>query len=446
MTTTSLETAIHRTGSTVGFLRDSVVRPATFPAAEPTDWRSAQQARRTSCALFDQSRQVTALQLRGKGALRLLRDFGVITFAGFKLGKARQYVAVNQDGYFIGDATVRHVGRELFDVVGNPAVTSWLRYNAEAGGYDVTVEGDGNTRDRPSGRPKCYRYELQGPTAGPLIEKLSGRLLPLIRAFSMTEFTIAGHRVGALPSGTVQRPRFELFGPWPDGEDVLAAILQDGPKFGLVRAGARAWSTANLESVAVPVAVPAIFGPEMRSFRLWVDAASLGSLGGSMDSPDITDYYVTPYDIGYGWIVKFDHDFLGREALRRIARTPGREKVTLVWNPDDVRSLFEPGTSAKYIEMPRSRYASFQVDKVLQDGATVGLSLDRGYIENEKVYVSLATIDRPAAPSGTEVAVLWGEYPNPAKPAVQHHRYTEIRATVAPAPYIQDVRSSRPVC
>jgi glycine cleavage system aminomethyltransferase T len=145
MTAESLEIAIHRAGSTVDFLRNAAAYPTTFPAGEPTDWRSAQQAWRTSCALFDQSRSVTAVRFGGKGALRLLSDFGVNSFAGFKPDKARQYVAVNQDGYFIGAATVFHVERELFDVVGHAAVTSWLRYNAETGGYDVTVECDGST-------------------------------------------------------------------------------------------------------------------------------------------------------------------------------------------------------------------------------------------------------------------------------------------------------------
>lgn len=439
MTTASLETAIHRAGSTVGFLRNYAVRPCAVLAAEPADWRSAQQAWRTSCALFDQSPHVTALQLGGSGALRLLSDFGVNTFADFKPGKARRYVAANQDGYLIGDATVLHVGRELFDVVGHPAVTGWLRYNAEAGGYDVTVESDDRTRDHPSCPPRSYRYELHGPTAGPLIEKLTGKPLPLIRSCSMIGFAIAGHRVGALPSGTVRQPCFELFGPWPEGEEVLAAILEGGPEFGLVHAGAKDCSAAVLESGRIPAAVPAIFGPEMHGYRLWLDATALGSLQGSMDSPDITDYYVTPYDIGYGCTVKFDHDFLGREALRRIARTASREKVTLIWNPDDVAaavsSHFEPGTPAKYIEIPRARCAPFRVDKVLQDGAAVGLSLNSGYLANERAYVSLATIDRPAAAPGTKVAVLWGECPDFARPAAEQHRRIEIRATVAPAPH-----------
>ena len=137
---------------------------------------------------------------------------------------------------------------------------------------------------------------------------------------------------------------------------------------------------------------------------------------------------------------------MDREALQRIAAGAHRTKVTLVWNPEDladaVRSLCEPGIPAKYIEMPKARYAFFQVDKVLQGGSMVGLSLDLGYIANEHAFVSLATVDAAVAVPGTEVTVLWGEEPNSAKPAVEQHRQVEIRASVASAPYVREVRDS----
>lgn len=443
----SLDAAIRRVGSPVELLRNSTIRPHTFPVApEFTNWRTEQAAWRTSCALLDQSHHMTDLFLSGKDALRLLTGFGVNSFANFVPGKAKQYVAVNSDGYFIGDAILLYLEDDLFDVVGHPTVLNWLQYNAEAGGYQVTIERDENSAARLSGPPKLYRYELQGPAAGPLIEKLTGAPLPEVKFFTMTEFTIAGHRVRALRHGMAGQPGFELFGPWADGDDVLAAILDAGKEFGLVRAGAKAYSTSNLESGWIPTAVPAIFGPQMREYREWLGVNALGSLGGSMDSADITDYYVTPYDIGYGRTVKFDHDFLGREALMRIADRPRRTKVTLVWQPEDVaaavRSLYEPGIPAKYIEMPKSRYAFFQVDKILKDGNVVGMSLDLGYIANEHAFVSLATVDVDAAEPGTELTVVWGEEPNSTKPAVERHRQVEIRATVAPAPYVQEVRDS----
>lgn len=443
----SLEAATRRVGSAVELLRDSTVRPHTFPVApEFTNWRSEQRAWREACVLFDQSHHMTDLYLGGPDASRLLADFGVNTFANFVPGRAKQYVAVNGDGYFIGDGILFHLEDGLFDLVGHPTLINWVRYNAEDGGYEVTVERDENSHDRPSGPPKSYRYELQGPTAKALVEKLTGAPLPDVKFFGMTDFTIAGHRARALRHGMAGQPGLELFGPWEDGPDVLAAILDAGRDFGLARAGAKAYSTSNLESGWIPTAVPAIFGPELTAYREWLAAEALGSLGGSMDSPDIADYYVTPYDIGYGRVVRFDHDFLGREALRRIAGGPHRSKVTLVWNPADVAAVFqsqlEPGIPAKFIEMPKARYAFFQVDKVLHDGEYAGLSLDAGYLANEHAFVSLATVDAAAAEPGTEVTVLWGEHPNSAKPAVETHRQVEIRATVAPAPYVREVRDA----
>jgi vanillate/3-O-methylgallate O-demethylase len=443
----SLEAAIARTGSPVELLRNSAARPHTFPVPpEFTNWRSEQRAWRTSCVLFDQSHHMTDLYLSGRDAVALLTDFGVNTFANFTPGKAKQYVAVNTDGYFIGDAIVFHLEDELFDVVGHPTVLNWLQYQAETGGYQLTVERDDNSSDRPSGPPKIFRYELQGPTAGPIVEKLTGAPLPDVKFFNMTEFTVAGYRVRALRHGMAGQPGFELFGPWAQGQDVLAAIMVAGSEFGLVRAGAKAYSTANLESGWIPTVMPAIFGPEQKAYRQWLAAGALGSLGGSLYSADIADYYVTPYDIGYGRTVKFDHDFLGRQALEGIAAEPHREKVTLVWNADDVaaavRSLYEPGVPAKYIELPKARYAFFQVDEVRHGGAPVGMSLDLGCIANEHAFVSLATVDRGVGAPGTEVSVVWGEEPNSAKPAVEPHRQVEIRATVAPAPYVQEVREA----
>jgi len=92
--------------------------------------------------------------------------------------------------------------------------------------------------------------------------------------------------------------------------------------------------------------------------------------------------------------------------------------------------------------MPKARYAFFQVDKVLHQGALAGLSLDLGYIANEQAFVSLATVDAAVSEPGTEVTVLWGERPNSAKPAVEPHRQAGIRARVAPAPYVREVRDS----
>ena len=48
------------------------------------------------------------------------------------------------------------------------------------------------------------------------------------------------------------------------------------------------------------------------AYREWLPATSyeaINALAGSFVSESIDDYYLTPWELGYGSFVKFDHDF-----------------------------------------------------------------------------------------------------------------------------------------
>jgi vanillate/3-O-methylgallate O-demethylase len=441
----SLAAAIAEAGSPVEYLRNAQSRPTVFPVApEFSNWRSEQQSWRTSCALLDQSHHMTDLFIAGPDARKLLQHLAVNSFATFHVDNAKQFIAVNHEGYLIGDAILFCLAENSFDLVGHPMAIDWVRYHAEIGAYDVELELDGNSIVR-EGPPKLYRYELQGPNALKILERLIGGEVPPTRFFHMTTFTIAGHTVRALRHGMAGQPGFELFGPWAEGDDIRTAILSAGQGLGITQVGSMAYSSANLESAWVPSPVPAIFSGEgMDAYREWLPAARAGSIAGSVDSRDIEDYYVTPWDLGYERSVNFDHDFVGRAALEKMTAT--RAKVTLVWDEEDVAaaigSLFQDGLPAKYIALPKARYGFFQVDQVLADGRQVGISHDCGYIVNEQTFASLASIDLAHAAPGTPVTVVWGENPNSRKPAVEPHRQVEIRATVAPAPFSAEAREN----
>ena len=108
------------------------------------------------------------------------------------------------------------------------------------------------------------------------------------------------------------------------------------------------------------------------------------------------------------------------------ARPPPRRRSrwcgTPTTSPRRSARCSRPGPGAKYLELPKARYALHQQDKVLAGGEQVGVSLDCGYIANERAMVSLATVDVAHSEPGTEVVVLWGEEPNSAKPQVEPHR------------------------
>jgi vanillate/3-O-methylgallate O-demethylase len=443
---TTLEEAL-RDRSPVELLRDAQAPPTVFPVTpEFSNWRSEQRAWRESCALLDQSHHMTDLFVQGPDALRLFRDLGVNSFASFPVDRAKQFVAVNRDGRLIGDAVLFHLGPDEFDLVGWRMAIDWVRFHLETGDYDATAEMDDSSLLR-EGPPRLYRYELQGPTALQVVERLIDGPVPEVPFFGMARLSVGGVEVRALRHGMAGQPGFELFGPWADGEQIRDAILAAGEGLGLVRAGARAYSSANLESGWVPAPCPAIFtGEDTAAYRRWLPVERAGSLGGSLGSDDVRDYYLTPYDLGYGRTVRFDHDFVGRDALERLHDDPPRRKVTLVWNAEDVTAaigtLFRPGPKAKHFELPKSRYALYQCDAVLAGGERVGISHDCGYLTNENAFVSLASIDRAHAEPGTEVTVVWGEEPNSAKPAVEAHVQVEIRAVVAPAPYVDFARQA----
>lgn len=426
--------------------------PPQYIPPEFTNWRDEQRARRETVALLDQSFHMTNLYLRGPDALQLLSNLGVNSFRTFGSGKAKHFVACTPEGYVIGDNILYCLAEQEFVLVGGEPVLNWVIYHAQTGQYRVAVERDPLWSQNTAGRRTVYRFQVEGPHAPELLAHLHGGPLPEMRYFHHGWLTIAGRRVRVLRHSMAGVPGFELSGPWEDREAVRSAILEAGTAFGLRAAGSFAYlSAGGLESGWIARPLPAIYSsPPLRPYREWLPATgheATGSLGGSFYSPVITDYYLTPFELGLGHLVKFDHDFIGREALEQKAREPHRRKVTLVWNPEDVtrifRSLLESGPMARYLDLPWLHYASWQYDKVLnQHGDLIGLALYAGYTANERAVLALAVVEEAYSQPGTEVVLVWGEDGGGSRSGgwLERHESVAIRATVHPAPISRTAR------
>jgi vanillate/3-O-methylgallate O-demethylase len=447
----NLEEILQAAKSPVDLLRNSKIGPYAFPVvrSEFTNWRDEQRAWRESCALLDLSHHMTDLYVQGPDARKLFSDLGVNTFNNFKTNQAKQFVACNPDGYVIGDAILFPLGEDSFNLVGRPPAHNWVQFNLETGGYKATAERDERSAVN-QGKRKVFRYQVQGPHAARVMEKVTGSAVPDIKFFYLDSFKIAGRDVRALRHGMTGQPGWEIFGPWEHGDQVRDAILKAGEEYGMRQVGSRAYPTTCLESGWIPSPLPAVYtGDAMKAYRKWLGPGSyeaMASLGGSFYSDNIADYYLTPYELGYGSFVKFDHDFVGRKAVEQMATSQKRKKVTLVWNGDDVDrvigSMFKSdGDVTKYIDLPLANYATLPYDKVLRAGKPVGISTYTGYTYNERALVSLAMIDLPHTELGTELTVVWGEEGRgSSKPTVERHKQAEIRATVAPIPVSEVAR------
>ena len=436
----------------VTLLRNSQAGPNVYPGvpAEFTNWRDEQQAWQHTCVLFNQSYHMADLAVEGPDALKLLSQLGVNTFDNFAVDKAKQFVPCTPDGYVIGDVILFHLAEQEFNLVGRAPVLNWVSYHAETGGYDVRVELDQRSALRSDGRRRSYRFQVQGPNAMQVIEKLLGQAPPELKFFNLRGVEIAGVQVRALRHGMAGQPGWELFGPWDEGEAVREAIVAAGEELGLRQVGGRAYSSNALESGWVPSPLPAVYtGEALRPYREWLPARGYegaASIGGSFYSDDIEDYYFTPWDLGYGHLVKFDHDFIGREALERRAGDEHRHKVTLALNDDDVTetigTMFQKSDRAKFIDWPSAVYAMHPFDKVMANGEVIGVSTWVGYTANEGKMLTLAIVDAEYAEPGTEVVFVWGEEDGGSrKPTVEPHVQRELRAIVGPVPYVEAVRS-----
>ncbi len=248
----NLEEALQAAGNPVKMLRNSQIGAYVYPVVAPefTNWRDEQRAWVETCVLYDQTHHMVNLYVQGPDALKLLSHLGTNSFKNFSVDKAKQFAPCSYDGYVIGDGILFHLAENDFLFVGRNPTANWIQFHAKTGGYDVTTEYDDRSPSRPMGKPvvrKVYRYQIQGPNAEQVIKKLNGGTFPDIKFFNMGSITIAGRKVRALRHGMAGAPGLEVWGPYPEGEEIRAAIIEAGRDSGMVQVGARAYATNTLE-------------------------------------------------------------------------------------------------------------------------------------------------------------------------------------------------------
>ena len=450
---------IIRDRNPVEILRNSKIGQYVYPVVAPefSNWRSEQEAWRRGAALFDQSHHMDEVIVEGPQATEFLSHHGINSFANFNLNRAKHYVPVTPNGHVIGDHIVFRERKDKYVLVGRAPTSNWLMFAVSRGNWNVRLRYDPRSPSRPEGERvlrEHYRFQIQGPNAPAIIEKMNGGPIPDIKFFHVDWINVGSRRVQALRHGMSGSPGLEIWGPYEDKNYIHSTILQAAKDAGtkLVQCGSRAYASNTLESGWIPSPLPGIYtgGGMLAEYRDWLGAdmyEASGAIGGSFVSENIEEYYVNPFELGYGFYIGWmKQDFIGKAALQAMKEAGNsRKKVTLEWNREDVlkviASAFEEGVPYKFIDWPLSNYASSSADMILDGDRMVGMSMFTGYSFNERCVLSLGVVDEDVE-IGAVLTLKWGEPEATAKTSTETHKQADIRVRVSPTPYAKEAREN----
>ncbi len=235
MTASSLEEVIKANGNPVSVLRNSKIGMYVYPVVAPefTNWRDEQRAWRESAVLFDQTHHMDELIVEGPDAEAFLSQHGINSFANFDLNRAKHFVPVTPAGHVIGDHIIFRERMDKFILVGRAPTANWLKFCAAIGKWSVRITHDPRSNSRPNGERVLrthYRFQIQGPDAAKIFEKMNGGPVQDIKFFHVDWINVGSKKVQALRHGMAGAPGLEIWGPYADKEYIHSIILEAAPR------------------------------------------------------------------------------------------------------------------------------------------------------------------------------------------------------------------------
>ena len=380
--------------------------------------------------------------IKGPHATEFLSCVFVNRFDNAPVGKSKHGLILNERGHIISDGIILRVAEdEYLTTCVNLVLECMLDQFKEQGKF-TDVEGiDLNG--------KLCLYQVGGPKSLEILERACGENLHDIEYLHFRNVSIAGHTVRVFRMGMAGTLSYEIHVDTDICREVYTAIWEAGQKYDMKKLGYHAYMMNHTENGFQQYMLHfdnayAECSEDLRRRMLekqpYFEFLMNGPVNkGSDTNPNV--FFVSPYDIGWGYLVNYDHDFIGKEAAWKAKNSRHRTMVTLEWNAQDIGEVFasQYAGGTPYMPMDNANdylmhncFAGFyhmHADKVLADGKQVGISTGRGEIVHYHTMISHASIDPEYAALGTVVTVLWGSEEYPQK---------EIRAKVVEFPYLKE--------
>lgn len=221
------------------------------------------------------------VDVKGEDAGVFLDKLFVGAVAAAPVGKTKYTTMLNEDGKIIDDTIVMHMGENHFWVstLYAPQFLKWA--DAHRSGEDVHCEDRSQAIDM---------YAVQGPNSGKIMNALVKAPVDDLKRFAIADNEIDGISVKVHRSGFTGELGYEIYCEIADTDAVAEAIRAACAKFD---------------------------APEITTLEVYV--RSLPVEKGFALRQDM--YGLSPFACGLGWSVKFDKDFIGKDALLRELET-----------------------------------------------------------------------------------------------------------------------------
>lgn len=299
------------------------------------------EAVRSGVGVFDVS-HLGRFQLAGGGSTAVLRRLLCNDVGKIGAGRAQYTMALNGSGGVEDDIIVLRLDEEAYWVNPNGANYDEItgRFATEAAGQEVIGR-----------RHDTVMLAVQGPDATEVLADVLGECPGRFRVTS-TEYR--GATVITSGTGYTGERGGEVIAPAEVGETLFGALVEKGA----VPCGLGARDTLRLEM----------------GYPLW---------GQDLDE------HTTPLEAGLGWVVDWDHEFLGRTALQR-QRDEGIGKQLIGFVTDSRR-------------FPRHGYPA-------RAGASVGAVASGNFSPTLEMGIGMAYLEPPPAETDAVEVEIRGEW------------------------------------
>lgn len=390
---------------------------------EAEGWKQESMSWKIGCYVHAGLNGPMEITFRGPEAQKFLSSVSINNCFRWQIGMSKHLVMCDENGLI---ATHGLTLRDSEDSFRHFASLPWPVYMIGSAGMDVEVS-----------LREIFILQIAGPTSLQVLEQVTDEALRDINFLAARRTQVAGidAEIEVSRIGMVGNLAYELRGPLEYGPVVYDAVYQAGRDLGIKRLGWRTYVVNHVEGgfpqlnctftgscLADPGFMSTDFGARL-----------VANMSGSVDPANTRARFRTPVEVGWGWMAKFDHEFIGCQEVEAEVANPKRTIVTLRWNPEDVidiyASLFRPGEEYKTLELPcaQQQPAGGHADLVTKDGRQIGISSATTYSYYYREVISHCTIDVDQSQIGNEVVVHWGDFGK---------RIKEVRATVERFPYL----------